>query len=439
MRTDPDATPAARLPSSPAALSAREAAAQIAAGRLSSQALVQACLERIAEREPVLRAWSHIDAEAALAEARQRDASAPLGPLHGVPVAVKDVIDVADMPSGMGSPIYEGCRAWADAACVAALRAAGAVVLGKTVTAEFAGVAPGPTTHPLDPARTPGGSSSGSAAAVADGMVPLALGTQTGGSILRPAAFCGIVGFKPSHGTVNRAGLKFAAESFDTIGLMAREVGDVALAWSAMVGARPPAPPQPGHRPRLRVFRGHYWDQASAETVRALEDCVADLRARGWTLEDFDTPAGFAELGQARVLINGYERAQALGWERQHHAAQLSVAMRRVVDAGATVPYERYLEALRLCERWRLDWAQALQGWDGVVTPATNGEAPLGLASTGAATFQELWSLLRLPSISLPLATAPSGLPLGLQFVGAAYGDAELLSLAQHVMAPCAA
>ncbi len=228
---EPDASRA------PNRLTATEATALISAGRLSSSALVQSCLDRIAMRESTVHAWADLNPAAAMDQARARDAEAAKGPLHGLPVAVKDVIDVAGAPTGMGSPIYDGYVPFADAACVAALRSAGAVILGKTVTAEFAGVSPGPTTHPAAPDRTPGGSSSGSAAAVADHMVPVALGTQTGGSIIRPAAFCGVVGFKPSFGTINRAGLKFAAESFDTIGMMARDVDDIALVWRVLVGA----------------------------------------------------------------------------------------------------------------------------------------------------------------------------------------------------------
>ena len=207
---------------------AAEAARAIAEGKTTSEAVVTACLARIAKREDTVRAWAFLDPDLALAQARARDAAVkPAGALHGVPVGIKDIFDTADMPTEMGSPIYAGHRPAADAAAVAILRAAGAVILGKTVTAEFAGTHPGPTTNPHDPARTPGGSSQGSAAGVADFMVPVALGTQTGGSVLRPSSYCGIVGFKPTFGTFNRAGIKFAAESLDTIGLHARNLEDI--------------------------------------------------------------------------------------------------------------------------------------------------------------------------------------------------------------------
>src|SRR5438876_10185853 len=239
--------------SDPLSLSARDAAREIAAGRLSATTLVAACFERIAAREPVVGAWHYLDREAALAAARQRDASPPTGPLHGVPIAVKDLIETADMPTGYGSAIYEGHRPAADAACVALARAAGAVVLGKTVTTEFACFTAGKTANPRNPAHTPGGSSSGSAAAVADGMVPLALGTQTAGSVIRPASFCGVVGYKPSFGVIARAGVKPLADSLDTIGTMARDVADAAF-FAGILGGRPalrdvafpPAPPRFG-------------------------------------------------------------------------------------------------------------------------------------------------------------------------------------------------
>lgn len=426
----------------PNRLTAVAAAGQVAAGSLSSSALVQSCLDRIAAREPVVRAWSWLDPRGALDQALACDAGPVKGPLHGIPVAVKDVIDVAGMPTGMGSPIYSDYMPFADAACVAALRAAGAVILGKTVTAEFAGVFPGATTHPVAPDHTPGGSSSGSAAAVADQMVPVALGTQTGGSVIRPAAFCGVVGFKPSFGTISRAGLKFAAEGLDTIGLMARDVDDVALVWRVLVGAGTGAGPAPlagsASPPRLLLFRGHQWDRAAPETVSAIDQTIRHVRDHGATVDELPLPDGFAELSKARVVINGYERARALAWEVQHHPALLSSPMSRVVANGAAMSQESYLDAIRLVERWRNWFARAIEGHDAVLTAAVNGEAPRGLVSTGDASFQEIWSLLHLPAITLPLATGPSGLPVGVQLVGARLDDARLLQLAKWILARCA-
>lgn len=418
----------------PSSFTARRAAALIAAGDLSSVELVQACLDRISQREPTVHAWSYIDADDAMQQARARDAAGVSGPLHGIPIAIKDVIDAAGLPSGMGSPIYDGFRPYGDAACVATLRAAGAVILGKTVTAEFAGVSPGPTTNPLAPEHTPGGSSSGSAAAVADYMVPIALGTQTGGSIVRPAAYCGIVGFKPSYGIVSRIGVKIAAESFDTIGLMARDVGDIALAWRVLVGQTCSLPVHLRGPPRLLLFRGPYWDQASPDSSNALECAAESHRARGGIIEELPVCSGFSDLSEARVIINGYERARALAWERCNHAEKISPLMTRIIDSGWTITYDRYIKAIQMTEHWRAWFASVSDGYDGILTPAVNGEAPKGLASTGAATFQEIWTLLRVPTITLPLSTGHSGLPVGVQFVGRQYGDEALLALAKWVM-----
>lgn len=423
-------------PVPPRLLTTRVAAALIAAGRLTSERLVQSCLDQIALQEPVVGAWSYLDPQQALRAARARDAEAPRGPLHGIPVAVKDVIDVCDMPTGMGSSIYDGYRPRADAACVATLRAAGTVILGKTVTAEFAGVTPGPTTNPLAADRTPGGSSSGSAAAVAAGMVPVAFGTQTGGSILRPASFCGIVGFKPSFGTINRAGLKFAAEGLDTIGLMARNVGDVALFWSVLVGRGAAPVPTRETPPRLALFRSHHWHLASADTVAAVEGTARRLQAEGAVVEELALPDGFAELSHARIVINGYERARTLAWEWAQHRDRISPLLARTLELGWSFSAEDYLAAIRTAEHWRHWFDDTMQRgrYDGIVTAAANGEAPTGLASTGDASFQEIWTILHVPTITLPLGVGATGLPIGVQFVGRRLADEALLSLSEWVI-----
>ncbi len=415
-------------------LPARRAAGMIAAGQITSVELVEACLDRIKRRDATVKAWSYIHPAAALKEAAACDAADRAGQLRGLPVAVKDVIDVAGMPTGMGSPIYDGYRPFGDAACIAALRAAGAVILGKTVTAEFAGVFPGATTNPLSVGRTPGGSSSGSAAAVADGMVPVALGTQTGGSILRPAAFCGIVGFKPSFGSINRAGLKFAAESLDTIGLLARDVDDIELFWNVLVGRTAERSSSLDAAPRLLLFKTHHWSRASEDSVAAIEAAAKELRAAGAVVNEMPVPDGFAELSDARVVINGYERTRALAWEFEHHADRLSPALARVVTEGRSFSYDRYCAALRIAERWRawIDGEGARH--DAILTAAVNGEAPEGLTSTGDASFQEIWTILHLPAITLPLFVGRSGMPVGVQFVGRRHEDAALLRLARWIM-----
>ncbi|HLY46276.1 MAG TPA: amidase family protein, partial [Stellaceae bacterium] len=275
----------------PLALSARAAAREIAAGRLGAEDLVRAALLRIAACESVVGAWHYLDREAALAAARRCDASPPNGPLHGIPIAVKDLIDTADMPTGYGSPIYEGHRPAADAACVALARAAGAIPLGKTVTTEFACFTPGKTTNPHNPAHTPGGSSSGSAAAVGAGMVPLGFGTQTAGSVIRPAAFCGIVGFKPSFGLIPRAGIKPLADSLDTVGTMARDVADAAF-FVGVIGGRPALreiamPPTP---PRFGLYRTPMWDEAEPAAGAALERARAALERAGAAVAEIAVP-----------------------------------------------------------------------------------------------------------------------------------------------------
>src|SRR5690242_9359308 len=256
----------------PLSLSVRDAAQEIAAGRLTAEALTAACLDRIAAREGVVGAWHYLDRDAALAAAGQRDSEPPRGPLHGIPIAVKDLIDTVDMPTAYGSPIYRGHRPAADASCVALARAAGAVVLGKTVTTEFAAFTPGKTANPRNPAHTPGGSSSGSAAAVADRMAPLAFGTQTAGSVIRPAAYCGCIGYKPSFGLINRAGVKPLADSLDTVGVFARSIDDAAF-FAGVLSERPPlrqlAVPQ--QSPRFGLHRTPLWDQAEPATEAALD------------------------------------------------------------------------------------------------------------------------------------------------------------------------
>ena len=261
-------------------LSACEAATRLAARDITAEAMARACLARIEERESTVRAWIHLDPDAVLAQARALDAGPVRGPLHGLPLGVKDIIDTADMPTGCGSPIYAAHRPRADAACVALAREAGALVLGKTVTTEFAWFFPGKTANPRDPSRTPGGSSSGSAAAVADQMVPFAFGTQTAGSVIRPASYCGVVGYKPTHGTVSRSGIKTLSESLDTLGVLARSAADAALLIGALSGrALLPAPLS--RAPKIALCRTHEWPSAQPETVAALEHAAKSASTAG--------------------------------------------------------------------------------------------------------------------------------------------------------------
>src|SRR4051794_35969526 len=315
-------------------LSCTEVAQGIAAGTFTAEAVVRDCLDRIAAREPTVHAWATVDPDHALKQARELDRGPHKGALHGIPLGVKDVIDTFDLPTEMGSEIYKGNRAACDAACVAVARAAGAVILGKTVTAEFAGMFPGPTTNPHNPARTPGGSSSGSGAAVADHMVPAAFGTQTGGSVLRPAAYCGVVGYKPTFNLINRSGIKFAAENLDTIGLIARTVDDVELVTGAVIG-KAPARRTMSSAPRLGLCRTPLWDTAQPETKAAVEDAAKRLSAAGAAVREITLPEEFSRLFHAsRETINNYERSKSMAADWAANGPRISKVLADRVKVG---------------------------------------------------------------------------------------------------------
>jgi len=409
---------------------AADIAAAIRAGRATAEAATRACLDRIAAREPVVRAWQHLDPEAALAEARARDGEPPRGPLHGVPVAVKDLIDVTGMPACYGSPIHAGHRPGRDAACVAALRAAGAVILGKTVTTEFATFQPPVTRNPLNPAHTPGGSSSGSAAAVADAMAPLALGTQTVGSIIRPAAYCGVVGFKAGQGRFDLTGIKALAAELDSLGCFARTVGDCALWYAAMRGE----PPAAARRmpPRIALVRTPEWEQASPEMRACLLETADRLAAAGAAVSHPALPeiAGMVEV-QDTLFAAG--AAEALAPEHRAHADLLSAGLRAILDRGAAVTQAERAEARARAGMARAAVARLFGETDLILAPPATGEAPAGRETTGDPLFCRVWTLIGGPSLSLRGGTGPAGLPLGLQLVGAAGQEARLLADAAWV------
>lgn len=411
----------------PHELSAAEAARRIATGQLSSEALVSACLDRIAAREPAVQAWAYLDREAALAQARARDREAPRSLLHGVPVGIKDVIDTADMPTEYNSPIYRGYRPRWDAACVALLRHAGCVILGKTVTTEFANNHPAKTRNPHNPAHTPGGSSSGSAAAVADGMLPLALGTQTGGSTIRPAAYCGVVGLKPSFNSINRAGLKFVAESLDTIGVFARSAGDAALGLHVLSGRALPDMGAADREPRVGLCRTPRWQEADGAAQAALDRAAELLAKAGAHVREYELPAGCARLFDDHGIIMNYEAARALAWEHQHHADQISASLRPRIEDGWRLPREAYDAARRLARDCRRRFAESMDEHDFLLTPSAPGEAPATLATTGSSVFNRLWTLLGVPCVTTPFGRGPRGLPLAVQLAGAFDDDSRLL------------
>lgn len=416
-------------------LSATEAAVQIAKGKITSEQLVRDCIERIAAREPTIRAWTHFDANAAIQQARERDQSMSRGLLHGIPIAVKDFIDTCDMPTGYGSAIYANHHPAWDAPCVALARAAGAVVLGKTVSTELAYFTPGKTANPRNLAHTPGGSSSGSAAAVADNMVPLAFGTQTAGSVIRPAAFCGIVGYKPSFGLISRAGAKPLSDAMDTIGTLARSVPDAALLAAAASGRNDLIIERPlTTAPRVGICRTHEWPRVQAATQTAMALAISKLGAAGVTLIDVDLPPEFAGLVQAQMDIMTYEMARALAYEWHAHRAQLSQRLQDLIAAGLALPRERYDTAVTLARNCRRMSAQLFENVDVLLAPSTAGEAPRGLDATGDPLFNRMWTILHTPCVHLPFTQGPNGLPVGLQLVGAIGADRQTLLCADYLL-----
>jgi Asp-tRNA(Asn)/Glu-tRNA(Gln) amidotransferase A subunit family amidase len=413
-------------------LSALDVGKRIAAGETTCEAVVRACTTRIAARDGVVKAFVNFDAEIALAQARALDRAPHRGPLHGVPIGIKDIIDTFDMPTEMGSPIYRRHRPSADAACVALLRRAGAVILGKTATCEFAGMAPAETTNPHNPAHTPGGSSSGSAAAVADHMVPVALGTQTGGSVLRPSSYCGIFGYKPTYNSFNRAGVWPAAESLDTIGLHARSIDDLEM-LSAVLRMQAPAP-RKSVAPRIMLCRTDLWETAGVETRAAVEIAAQKLGAVSATVCERNLPDAFAGLHViARTTINHYERAACMAFLWDRHREQLSPQMRSVVENGQKTTGEDYVAGWRRVEQCRALLPQVFDGFDVLLVPCVQGEAPEGLAKTGDPSMQAMWTALHTPTMTLPVHRGPNDLPVGIQLVAPRYEDERLFACARWI------
>lgn len=421
----------------PADASARELIAALGAGRIGAAEVARSFVARIEAGEGALRAFAHFDLARVMAEAEERDrrrrAGMPLGPLHGLPVAVKDIIDVRGYPCEFGTELEAGRRPTADAAVAGRLRGAGAVVLGKTVTAEFASIAPGATRNPHDPERTPGGSSSGSAAAVAAGMAPFALGTQTLGSVIRPASFCGCVGFKPSFDAIPRAGVMADAPSLDHVGVFARSIEDAALAEHLMPGGGPgplsgTALSEPPLAPAFAFVRSPVWDRAEPATQEAFGELAAAL---GDAVEEVELPAPFAHALDWTRRIMAAEMAHGLG--RYADTGRTSAEFAALIAEGRAVPATDYLVARDWQLRLRAGLGEVFDRFDAILTPAAPGEAP-GRETTGDGAFCALWSLTGLPALSLPLLTGPAALPVGVQLVGAYGGDARLLRSARWLV-----
>ena len=414
-------------------LSAAQAAALLLRRELKAEDLVRACLERVAARNDDIHAFTHVDAVSALAQARALDAGPVRGPLHGLPLGVKDLFDTTDLPTAYGSAIYAHHRPVADAASVTLCREAGAIVLGKTVTTEFAYFTPGPTVNPLNALHTPGGSSSGSAAAVADHMVPLALGTQTAGSIIRPAAYCGVVGYKPSLGRVVHAGVKSLSPTLDVIGSFGRSVEDAALLGAVLTGDLRLMDSQVHSALRIGLFQSPSWPQAEADTHKAWEQATHALAKNSDHCQDLTLSQDFGELIQLQKDVMTYEMARSLSFERLRHREALSPALQALLDTGMTITGATHAANLQRTADWRLRIDALFERHDVLLTPSTTGVAPEGLAATGDPLFCRSWSLLGLPAVHLPFMRNAKGLSVGLQLVGRMGEDHKLLAAARHI------
>lgn len=427
-------------------LGAATAAKAIRDGDITSVQLVEACLARIEEFEPTVQAWTHLDAENALnqakiADKRHYDGEAE-GPLNGVPVGIKDIFDTEDFPTEYGSPIHEGRRTFNDAAAVAQLRQAGAVVLGKTVTTEFAVYSPGKTTNPHDATRTPGGSSSGSAAAVGSFMVPLALGSQTNGSTIRPASFCGVVGYKPSFGLISRHGALRQSLPLDQVGVFARSVEDAAIMAESMMSfddrdahMRPKARPhlsdiamsEPPMPPKVGFLKTTAWEQADNETQEAfaeLADFLGDRCAEVEIAEAYD------EVEELHRVIMEADLAKNFAYDFDRAPEQFSAKLTEMIERGQKVSAVEYNIAIERQQELERGLDQLMSEYDAILTPSTLGEAPQGLDATGSPAFCTMWSYLGMPAITLPLMQGGAGMPLGAQLVGKKGDDARLLRTA---------
>jgi Asp-tRNA(Asn)/Glu-tRNA(Gln) amidotransferase A subunit family amidase len=349
---------------------------------------------------------------------------------------VKDVLDTADMPSEYGSPIWRGWQPRADAAAVAWARAAGGVVIGKTVTTEFATRKPGPTANPHNPQHTPGGSSSGSAAGVADFFFPVAYGTQTAGSVIRPAAFCGVVGYKPSYGMINRFGMKLMSESLDTVGVIARSVADCALFAGAVAGRDLGDPDaRPERVPRIGICRSPAWDAAAPETQALLPRVASALARAGATVVDRELSPGVAAIAAAHPIVMNNESGRALGWELANAREGISEGLRERLEFGLSQSEAAVAEAHAVFERAQREFPACMEGLDALVTPSAPGEAPVGLGWTGDPVFNLIWTSLHVPCVTVPAGAGPAGLPLGIQIVARIGEDRQALAWAQWVAA----
>lgn len=412
-------------------LSVGQASVALASGQLTSEALVNECLEQIRVREGDVRAWTFVDPERAIEQARQRDQQERRSPLHGIPVGIKDIIDTADMPTAYGNARYTGHLPAQDADIVALLKKAGAVIMGKTVTTEFAYFTPGPTCNPNNLSHTPGGSSSGSAAAVADFHVPFALGTQTAGSMIRPASFNGIIGLKPSLGTLPYGGTHTLSGSLDTLGLFSRTIGDQRLLLTALAPhlhiANGPS------EPVVAVCKTAYWDQIETDMQAAFEAHVATLRKQGVNCIEYELPPMFTELADAQRCIMAVEASRALYEEYSHHRDSLGAFTIDLIKEGLAVTPDEEAAARNLAARCRYRLDHIFASHDLIMTPPALGAAPAGIERTGDPIMNRVWTFLGNPSLTYPVARTAHNLPLGIQLIAGFGQDHALIDMADRL------
>ncbi len=431
-------------------LSATALAQAIRTRRISCLELAQACLSRIEQREQAVEAWQYLNPDQVIEQAiacdLARATGTPLGPLHGIPVAVKDICATADMPTGWGTPIHAGQQLNYDAAVVEQLRAAGAIIVGKTVSTEYALARAGKTRNPHHPNHTPGGSSSGSAAAVADRMVPLALGSQTGGSVLRPAAYCGVLGFKPSFGAISRFGVMPVCRDLDHVGVFARSLADIALLCSVLFGSdgrdpdctgagMPPHLSQLERSPRLGLVRTSAWSEVDPEAQATLVDTGEKLAQAGARVAEVSMPSTWADYLATLDVLMACGAAVNHGQDYDRHGQALSLQLRQVIERGRRYGNLAYGAARQAVVNYSAALAPVWAEVDALITPVITGPAPQGLEDTGSFKFCGPWTLLGLPALSIPVGRAQNTLPLAIQLVGPRGADQALLALADWVMA----
>jgi Asp-tRNA(Asn)/Glu-tRNA(Gln) amidotransferase A subunit family amidase len=415
-------------------LSFAQMALQIRTGLVTSEAIMLACIDRIEQREAEVGAFVCFDANAALASARLADQSETKGLLHGVPFAIKDIIDTNIFPTGWGTTFYDGHQPSRNASCVEMFIRAGAIPFGKTVTTEFAYFKPGKTANPHNLNHTPGGSSSGSAAAVADNMLPFGFGSQTAASLIRPAAYCGVAGYKASHGSFDLQGVMSLSPSLDTLGFLAREIEDFELARSVLCGSTPAKLIDLEAAPlRISLFRGPHWQEGSLEMRDVCNRAVNGLKSAGAQTGELACPEVFKLLTAAQKTVMGYEVAHARIFEYSRYEDQLSLQFKQLVESGLAVSRSDYESACTTRDRAARILEMMFIDTDIILTPAAPGEAPLGLDATGDPLFSRGWNLLKVPCISIPYGKGPNGLPLSVQLVARLGADDDLLAAAKWV------